>query len=137
MAAFATIEDMETIWRELTEDEEERAEALLELVSDMLRWEAQKVGKDLDSAAAENSYLASAVKSVTVDIVARTLTATTGSTSSEQLTQFTQSALGYSYSGTYLNPGGGIYIKKSELERLGLRRQQFRSIDMRGVPYGD
>lgn len=134
MAAFATIEDMETIWRELTEDEEERAETLLALVSDMLRWEAQKVGKDLDGAIAENSYLASVAKSVTVDIVARTLTSTTGSTSSEQLTQFTQSALGYSYSGTYLNPGGGIYIKKSELERLGLRRQQFRSIDMRGAP---
>lgn len=134
MAAFATIEDVETIWRELTEDEEERASALLDLISDALRYEAQKVNKDLDAAVAANSYIASVAKSVTIDILARTLTA---ATDQDQLTQFTQSALGYSYSGTYLNPGGGLYIKKSELARLGLRRQQFGSIDMRGVPYGD
>ena len=35
-----------------------------------------------------------------------------------------ESALGYTVSGTYLVPGGGLFIKKSELARLGLRRQR-------------
>ena len=130
MAAFATVEDMETLWRSMTDDEEARAEALLELVSDALRWEAEKAGKDLDAAVAANSYLASVAKSVTVDVVARTLMT---STDSEPMESMTQSALGYSYSGTYLIPGGGLFIKKSELARLGLRRQQFCGIPMGGA----
>lgn len=129
MAAFATIEDMETLWRALTDDEETRATELLEIVSDCLRYEAQKVGKDLDAMIEANTYLASVAKSVTVDIVARALMT---STDSEPMSQFTESALGYSYSGTYLIPGGGLFIKKSELARLGLRRQRFGAVDMRG-----
>ena len=129
MAAFATIEDMETLWRALTDDEETRATELLEIVSDCLRYEAQKVGKDLDAMIEANTYLASVAKSVTVDIVARVLMT---STDSEPMSQFTESALGYSYSGTYLIPGGGLFIKKSELARLGLRRQRFGAVDMRG-----
>ena len=129
MAAFATIEDMETLWRALTDDEETKATELLEIVSDCLRYEAQKVGKDLDAMIEANTYLASVAKSVTVDIVARALMT---STDSEPMSQFTESALGYSYSGTYLIPGGGLFIKKSELARLGLRRQRFGTVDMRG-----
>ena len=134
MAAFATTDDMELLWRSMTDDEITRAEALLDVVSDLLRYEAQKVGKDLDEMIEENEYLASVAKSVTVDIVARVLLS---STTAEPMESMTQTALGYSVSGTYLNPGGGLYIKKSELARLGLRRQQIGTIDLRGVPYGD
>ena len=75
----------------------------------------------------DNLYLASVAKSVTVDVVARTLMT---STDQEPATQFAQSALGYSVSGTYLVPGGGLFIKKSELARLGLRRQRLGVIDL-------
>ena len=68
--------------------------------------------------------------SVTVDIVARTLMT---STNSEPMTQMSQSALGYSTSGTFLVPGGGIFIKKTELSRLGIRRQRCGVIEL----YGD
>ena len=61
------------------------------------------------------------MKSVTVDVAARTLMT---STDGEPLSQMSESALGYSVSGTYLVPGGGLFIKKSELARLGLRRQR-------------
>lgn len=127
MSNFATISDVKTLWRNLSTEEEERAEALLSVVSASLRTEADKVGKDLDQMVEENPNLAEVAKSVTVDVVARTLMT---STDSEPATQFTESAMGYSISGTYLVPGGGLFIKKSELARLGLRRQRIGGIDL-------
>ena len=80
---------------------------------------------------AANDDLAQVAKSVTVDVVARTLMT---STNQEPTTQFAQTALGYSVSGTFLVPGGGLFIKKSELARLGLRRQRIGVIDFYGTP---
>lgn len=122
MSAFATIEDVNTLWRTMSAEETERATQLLEIISDSLRVEADKVGKDLDAMIEASEPLASVARSVTVDVVARTLLT---STEGEPMTQRTESALGYSLSGTYLVPGGGLFIKKSELGRLGLRRQKY------------
>lgn len=121
MAAFATIEDLQLLWRPLKPSETDRAEALLTDVSDCLRYEAEKVGKDLDLMIEERPSLATVAKSVTVDVTARTLMT---STDSEPMSQMSQSAGGYSVSGTFLVPGGGLFIKKSELARLGLRSQR-------------
>ena len=126
MASFASIDDLTTLWRALKPDETERAGKLLEVVSDSLR----KVGKDLDVMVGESPpYFLSVVKSVTVDIVSRTLMT---STDQEPVTQGTESALGYSQSFSYLVPGGGLFIKNSELNRLGLRRQRYGVIDFYG-----
>lgn len=121
MENFAKIEDLELLWRSLKFDERARAEALLEVVSNSLRVEAEKVGKDLDDMVAESVSFASVAKSVTVDIVARTLMT---STDHEPMTQVSESALGYSFSGSYLVPGGGLFIKDTELKRLGLKKKQ-------------
>ena len=121
MDNFATIEDIRTLWRALTPEEEERASALLQKVSSILRSEADKVGKDLDLMIQQKPYLADVATSVTVDVVARALATPTNQ---EPVSQFTESAMGYSYSGTYLVPGGGVFIKKAELARLGLKRQK-------------
>jgi hypothetical protein len=129
MEAFATIEDIQKLWRPLTPPETERADALLPVVSDTLREEAKRVGTDLDEMVAENPAYANVVKSVVVDIIARTLLT---STEDEPMTQVSQSALGYSWSGSYLVPGGGLFIKKSELARLGLRKQRYGVIDFYG-----
>lgn len=126
---FATTNDVSNIWRKLKEDEIPRAEKLIELVSDSLRMEADKVGKNLDEMIKEKPYFLNVVKSVTVDVVARTLMT---STDSEPLSQESQSALGYTWSGTYLVPGGGLFIKNSELARLGLKGQRRRAVDMCG-----
>lgn len=126
MENFATIEDLELLWRPLKPSEEERADSLLEVVSASLRSEATKRGKDLDKMIADNESLAIVAKSVTVDVVARTLMT---STDQEPMAQMSESALGYSVSGTFLVPGGGLFIKKSELARLGLRRQRYGVID--------
>lgn len=126
---FAAIEDITSLWRTLNAEEIERATALLPVISNSLRVEADKVGKDLDIMLEKDPALKEVVKSVTVDVVARTLMT---ATDQEPMSNFSQSALGYSVSGTYLVPGGGLFIKKSELARLGLRRQLKRNIDMMG-----
>lgn len=134
MDNFATMEDLEKLWRVLKPDEIERANELLTVVSNSLRYEAEKVGKDLDQMIQDDEYLKSVATSVTVDVVARTLMT---STDSEPMTQRSESALGYSVSGTFLVPGGGLFIKKSELARLGLRRQRYGVIDFYGTDQRD
>ena len=129
MTNFATAGDLESLWRSLKFDESNRAEALLGVVSDSLRVEAKKVGKDLDKMVQESPSYANVVKSVTVDVVARTLMT---STDHEPMTQMTESALGYSFSGSYLVPGGGLFIKDSELKRLGLKKQRYGVIELYG-----
>ena len=122
------------IWRPLTTEERERANVLLPLVSDALRREAARVGKDIDIMIAgdeengDGSY-SSTVKLVTVDIVSRILRQ---NTKEEPLSQESQSALGYTWSGTYAIPGGGAAaaIMRNDLKRLGLRRQRIGVIDL-------
>lgn len=126
---YATINDVTAMWRKMTDEEQARAERLLRVVSDCLRAEAAKVGKDLDLMIDEIDGLDAVARSVTVDVVARTLMT---STSQEPMTQLTQSAGGYSASGTFLVPGGGLFIKKSELARLGLRRQRYGVMEFYG-----
>lgn len=125
-APFATVEDLGKLWRPLKESEKGRAEALLEQVSASLRYEAEKVGKDLDAMIAGSENLAEVAKSVTCDVVARALMT---STDQEPMTQFSEGALGYTQSGTFLVPGGGLFIKRSELARLGLKRQRFGALE--------
>lgn len=129
MTAFATIDDITKLWRPMTVEEQTRASALLAVVSASLRAEADKVGKDLDKMVSASAAFAEVARSVTVDVVARTLMT---ATDQEPMTQFTQTAGPYSASGTYLVPGGGLFIKRSELARLGLRRQRMGVFD----PYG-
>lgn len=126
---YATLDDLTVLWREMTPAEQARASPLLEIVSASLDVEAKKAGKDLPALTAADPALALVAKSVTVDVVARALMT---STTQEPMTQFTQSAGGYSASGSFLVPGGGLFIKKSELARLGLRCQRKGVIE----PYG-
>jgi hypothetical protein len=122
MTALATVDDLISLWRPISPEEQTRAEALLPIVSDRLRLEAEKVGKDIDMMIIDSVAYGNVVKSVTVDIVARTLMT---STSQEPMTQYSQSALGYTVSGTFLTPGGGLFIKRDELKALGLRKQRY------------
>ena len=126
---FASIQDITGLFRELTPAEVKKAEALLPIVSDSIRMEAQKVGKDIEKMLESKELLENVLKSVTVDVVARALMT---STNSEPMTQMSQAALGYSVSGSFLVPGGGLFIKKSELARLGLKRQRYGVIDFYG-----
>ena len=132
MANYATVQDVQDLWRTLSAAEQSRAEDLIPVICSSLRAEARKVGKDLDMMVEDDPDLAEIAKSVTVDVVARTLMT---STNQDPVSQFSQCALGYTVSGTYLVPGGGLFIKKTELARLGLRRQQIGVIDFYGEPF--
>lgn len=124
---YCTVQDINDLFRPLSVSEQARAEKLIELVSASLRTEARKVKRNLDEMILKDPDLKIVAKSVTVDVVARTLMT---STNQEPTTQFAQSAGGYSVSGTFLVPGGGLFIKNSELARLGLKKQRIGAIDV-------
>ena len=128
MTNYVSMDDVISLWRPLKRDEVNRVDYLIPVVEDNLRLEARKAGKDLDILAQDETYR-SVLKSVIVDVVARTLMT---STDSEPMTQFSESALGYSYSGNFLVPGGGLFIKKSELNKLGFRKQKIGVRDIYG-----
>lgn len=100
------------------------------VVSDCLRVEAKKVGRDLDKMISDDPELLTVTKSVVADVIVRYLAT---SQTQEPMTQFSQAAGGYSVSGSFLIPGGGLFIKKTELARLGLRRQRYGVMDIYGL----
>lgn len=118
---LATTTDIVNLWRPLTESEQQRAEYLLKAASDTLRQTAKNRGYDLDKMLDDGGIYESVVIDVVIAAVTRVLRS---STTSEPMTQFSQSALGYSISGTYLNPQGGIFFYDNELVRLGLKKKQ-------------
>lgn len=128
MSDYATVNDVIALWRDLTSEEQERVSALLPIISDELRYRATLVGRDLDAMIEEIPSLASVAKEVTVSAISRILRQ---STSGEIMSQESQSGLGYSWSGTYAIPGGGIgnAILPSDLKRLGLKRGRIGIID--------
>ena len=133
---FATITDVQTLFRALTADEQTRVNALLPIVSNELRYRATLIGRDLDLMIMDNPWLEDVAKEVTVSAVSRILRQ---STSGEAMTQESQAGLGYSWSGTYAVPGGGIgnAILPSDLKRLGLKRQRIGIYDPYAPHKGD
>ena len=127
MADFATVADIIHLKRALTAAETARAEYLLPVVSNIIRFEAQKVGKDADALAADDPYFANVVKAVTVDVVMREL-----NTPGTQLpaTQYAESAGSVSMSYSLPNGSGRIALWPSDLKSLGFRRQQIGSLPL-------
>lgn len=130
MTAFVTLEEvLEITGKDYSAVDQGRIVALLPLVSDALRYEAEKAGKNMDKMIDASEAYASIVKLVTVDIVVRAMRQ---SIDGDPMTQESQAAIGYSWSGTYAIPGGGVAsaIMKNDLKRLGLKRQKITFIDM-------
>ncbi len=128
---YADTNDVIALYRALSEDELAKAKALIPTVCARLRLEAKKNGKDLDMMITLDSDLKEVAKQVTVDIVARALMTPTSGTMGA-LSQYSQSGLGYTESGTFLSPGGGLFIKKAELAALGIKKQKIGAINMIG-----
>lgn len=135
--AFATVADVESLWRTLTEDEETRAGNLLPAISDILRNEASNRGYDLDAMIEESPTYSTVVTTVCVDICVRALKQNTNATG-EAMSQESQSALGYTWSGTYAIPGGAnLPIMRNDLKRLGITKQRWGALDIYGTDYWD
>lgn len=124
MSDFATVDNVATYTGKVyTEAEQARITALLSDASDYIRAKAKTMGKDIDYMIAENSTLPAVAKMVCINMVIRVLDATNAGTSS-LLSQESQSANGYSWSGTYVNPGAKLYMSNAELKDLGLLKQK-------------
>ena len=129
MSSYATLQDVISIsGATYTEAEQSRINTLLPLIADLIKTEGAKVGKDVDKMIADPAY-SSVVKLVTVDVVTRVLRQ---STTGEPMAQESQSALGYSWSGTYAVPGGGVAMSLMENEKrtLGFKTQRYGSITL-------
>jgi len=132
MSNFATLQDVLTLTgKTYTTAEQNRITALIPLVCNALRYEAVKVGKNIDDmiAADTTGAYSDVVKLVTVDIITRVMRQ---ALNGEPMSQESQGGLGYTWSGTFAIPGGGIAaaIMKNDLKRLGLRRQKISTIEM-------
>lgn len=129
MSNYATLQDVINLWKPLSNDEQTKVGALLPLVSNLIRSEATKVGKDFDEMISEDSSLKYVAKMVTVDVVKRYMNQ---SVTGEAMSQESQSALGYSWSGTYAVPGGGLGMSLLNNERkiLRLKTQRIGVIDL-------
>ncbi len=129
MSDYASVQDIINLKGALTAEQVERAEAIIPVVCARLRYMADIVGRDLDTMIAENEDLSVIAKSVVSDVVMRELSSQS-SNNMAALSQYSESALGYSVSGTLANPAGGIFIKNAELKALGLTRQRYGTIEM-------
>ena len=131
MADFASVTDIQNLKRALTVSQQTRAGYLLPIVSDIIRFEAQKVGKDADALVAADPAFANVVKAVTVDVVMREL-----NTPGTQLpaTQYAESAGSVSMSYSIPNGSGRIALWPSDLKTLGFRRQLIGSLPLWSAP---
>ena len=124
-AAFVTLAELEALTGvRYTDDDLTRVEAMLPLVSDLIRVEGRKCGVDVDERIETDSAYESVVKMITCDVVSRAMRQ---SKTGDPLSQESQSGLGYSWSGTYAIPGGGVAMSLMNNERkmLGFRRQRY------------
>lgn len=124
---YATVADIVSLKRPLTASEQERAEALIPVISSLIRIEAEKVGRNFDEMIADDEDLTEVAKGVVCDVVMREL-----NTPGTQLpaTSYSESAGGVSQSYSLPNSSGSIRLWPSDLKTLGLKRQQISALSL-------
>jgi hypothetical protein len=124
---YATVADIVSLKRPLTASEQERAEALIPVISSLIRIEAKKVGRNFDEMIADDEDLTEVAKGVVCDVVMREL-----NTPGTQLpaTSYSESAGGVSQSYSLPNSSGSIRLWPSDLKTLGLKRQQISALSL-------
>lgn len=127
MTDYATVQDIINSGRSLSADELNIAKMKIAEACSMIRLKAKAVGKNFDLMIAEDKDLASVTKSVVVSCIIRYLN---DSKTEPAISQFSQSAGGYSMSATYAAAGARVSIWDSEWKLLGLKRQQFGTLEM-------
>lgn len=122
LTSYATVEELQTVWKQLSSEETARAEALLLQASNYLRQIAANNQVSLDDRIEADStgLLLENVKMVVMNAVQRIMSAPADMPA--DATQYTQSATPYSESFGF--SGGAtpssIFFKTKELELLGL-----------------
>lgn len=126
---YATIEDIEVLWKSLTEHEKTKAQALIKEASAKIRIKAKKQGKNFDEIIKEDPDIALVTKGVICTCVKNAMNTPIDQ---EAMTQASMSAGGYSWSGTFANPGGGIRLTRKDWAAIGLGSQTFGGLDVYG-----
>lgn len=120
-AVYATVEDLSTYWRPITEAETSRAENLLALASSRIRLYAAKVDIDIDTKVGEDDDYADAVKWVVMEATKRAMATPVDV---PPVDNYSQSAGPYSENYRFTNPSGDLWFKKAELKALGISGMQ-------------
>lgn len=129
MDIYASVEDYEKVYNTaLNSDQHKRLLMLIELASSLLREEANKRNMNLSAVISSSDDKANVAKMVVLACVHRVM-----SKDDDQdmpLEQFSQSALGYTFSGTYVNPGDDLYYLRNELKRMGIIKQRYGAMEI-------
>ena len=128
MENFATVEDVMNLYGPLNADQLSKVEQLLSYTSSYFRTLAKEYGRDLNQEVIDDEDMRNNAKLATCNVVIREL-----DKGNSSLSQESQSALGYTWSGTYVNTGGGLSILNKDLKLLGLNRQRIGMVDIYGV----
>lgn len=119
---YLTAKEMAEIWRPLSREEASRFNVIMPNLEDTLRQEAMNHGWDLDKRIEEGTTTRGALRLVCVDVMARYLTQPTESPTATQI----EGLLG---EGSFsMSASTGLFIKRDELARLGLKQQTIFSI---------
>lgn len=119
--AYTQTEDFALLVRKFrNEEEENKAEALIEVIEDKLRMKAHQVGKDLDEMIDNGAIYESVLKGVVCGILVRSLNEDTASPFASQITA---SANGYSQTYSPIATGD-IFIKDNEFATLGILKRK-------------
>ncbi len=129
MDIYASVEDYEKVYNTaLNNEQQKRLLMLIELASSLLREEANKRNMNLSAVISSSDDKANVAKMVVLACVHRVM-----SKDNDQdmpLEQFSQSALGYTFSGTYVNPGDDLYYLRNELKRMGIIKQRYGAMEI-------
>lgn len=127
MSDYATVQDVINLKRPLTNDEQTRAGYLIPVISNLIRVEAMRTGRDYDAMIAATPILADVAKSVVCDVVIREL-----NTPGNQLpvASYSEAAGGVSQSYSLPNSSGAIKLWPSDLKALGLRVQKIDALNL-------
>lgn len=126
MSDYATVTDIITLKRNLTSDEQARAQNLIPVICSVIRLKGKEVGKNVDALVADPDY-ANVVKGVVCDAVMREL-----NTPGTMLpaTSYSEGAGSVSQSYSLPNSSGSIKLWPSDLKTLGFRKQQIGALNL-------
>ena len=114
--AYATVDDLMKRWKYLNEDEQDRADTLLEDASNFINVEFRNSGKTIDE---DDPVLSSSLKIVCCSIVKRMMASGTD----QAVSQASQTAGSYTFQATFANPNGDMYMTDREYRMLGISRK--------------
>lgn len=128
-ASYATIADIQTYWRTLTASEQNVAAQMIADTSAKIRLKASRRGKDFDAMIADDDDLEDVAKTIVCKCVVNAMKMLEAVPAS----QFSESAGGYTVSGTFYTPGGGLSISKKDWAELGLASQTYGGLNIYGT----